>query len=166
MRAFRAFRENGHPAHHLVLVGATDYFYERLKRETGAGGDEGYVIFFGHASDAELRGIYARAESYVFPSLCEGFGLPPLEAMCAGLPVAAARATCLPEILADAALYFDPEDERDIADALARMADDEGLRDRLREMGTARAATFDWATCARATMDVYRASVPTNDYDR
>jgi glycosyltransferase involved in cell wall biosynthesis len=158
--AFAEFRKNAHSSHHLVLVGGSDYFYQRLKADAANNGLDENVTFFGHASDAELRALYRNAQAYVFPSLCEGFGIPPLEAMCAGVPVLAANASCLPEVLGDAALWFDPENENDIARALATMADDAELRTRLVAAGAAKAAKYDWATCGRQTLEVYRAALP------
>lgn len=153
--AFAKFRADGHPAWRLVLVGAEDYFYGRVKDEARARGLDANVTFFGHATDAELGALYDNASFYAFPSLCEGFGLPPLEAMCHGLPVASSDACCLPEILGDAARYFDPKDEDAMARAFAAMADDAALRDALIAKGAAHAATFDWERCARETKDVY-----------
>ena len=153
--AFAEFRRRGFSDRTLVLVGAKDYFYERLEHEAREQGIAGNVLFFGHASDAELAALYRRAESYVFPSLCEGFGLPPLEAMVNGLPVASSNASCMPEILGDAARYFDPTSTTAIADALADLATNAALRSSLVTRGAARASTFDWNDCARKTLAAY-----------
>ncbi len=153
--AFAGFRRS-HPEYRLALVGGSDYFYERLKRETEAKGLSENVVFAGQVDDAELAGLYDAAAFYVFPSLCEGFGLPPLEAMCRGLAVASSNAACLPEILGDAALYFDPADERSIAAAMRRLANDQPLRAELIAKGRSRAAGFDWDKCAGGTLEAYR----------
>ncbi|MEY4745222.1 MAG: hypothetical protein RL272_1167 [Candidatus Parcubacteria bacterium] len=155
LAAFAKFRADGHAGWRLVLVGAEDYFYGRLKDEAREKRLDANVTFFGHATDRELSSLYDAASFYAFPSLCEGFGLPPLEAMCHGLPVASSKACCLPEILDDAARYFDPGDEDDMARAFAEVADDAGLRESLAAKGGARAATFDWMRCARMTKAVY-----------
>ena len=157
MEAFAAFRKNDHADWQLVLVGTEDYFYDRLKNESTRRGQNEKVTFFGHATDEELSALYDTASFYVFPSLCEGFGLPPLEAMCHGLPVTSSKASCMPEILDDAALYFDPKDPAAIAEALAKMADDPALRTDLITRGARRAATFDWTRCARQTLQAYHA---------
>ncbi len=153
--AFAEFRKRGYTRHRLVLVGSPDYFYNRLKSEAATKRLEEHVTFFGHATDEELATLYSRAEAYIFPSLCEGFGLPPLEAMCNGLPVASSNASCLPEILGEAARYFDPRSPTAIADALVELASDPALRNILVEKGHARATSFDWATCGITTKKVY-----------
>lgn len=164
LAAFTKFKQKT-PDYRLILVGSEDHFYRRLKREAQAAGVEKDVIFFGRASDEELKALYKKADFYVFPSLHEGFGLPPLEAMCHDLPVAAAQATSLPEILGDAAFFFDPKSEDDIEKALTRMATDEPIRTELIEKGRARASVFDWPTCARRTLGVYRRALHTTSHE-
>jgi len=105
----------------------------------------------GRVSDEELAELYRSASCLVFPSLYEGFGLPPLEAMACGCPVAVARATSLPEVCGDAAEYFDPFSAEDMASAVLR-----ALEGRLVEEGLARAAGFTWEACAEAHEAVYR----------
>ena len=102
---------------------------------------------------AELRELYRTARALVFPSLYEGFGLPPLEAMASGCPVAAARSGSLPEICGDAAVLFDPHDPAAIA---AGVREALGRGDELRERGLARATSFTWAACAAAHVQAYR----------
>ena len=91
--------------------------------------------FTGWLDDDVLDGLYRAATCLVFPSLAEGFGLPVLDALVRGTPVATSNATSLPEVAGDAALYFDPEDTDAIAAAIERLLEDEGLRDRLRKAG-------------------------------
>ena len=122
---------------------------------TGSGHDRAQlpkgVEARGRVSDDELVELYRSAACLVFPSLYEGFGLPPLEAMACGCPVAVARATSLPEVCGDAAEYFDPLSTEDMAAAILR-----ALEGRLVETGLARAASFTWHACARAHDAVYR----------
>ncbi len=158
LRAFKDLRDD-HLDAQLVLVGKSDYFYDRLRAEADrlgllAGND---AIFYGYADDAELETLYRNARAYVFPSLFEGFGLPPLEAMLRGTPVVSSNATCLPEILGDAAAYFDPKDRNDMRRAMKAVFQDEALRERLIASGTARVARYDWATCAKQTYALYHA---------
>jgi glycosyltransferase involved in cell wall biosynthesis len=108
----------------------------------------------GHVSPDALVDLYRSAACLVFPSLYEGFGLPPLEAMACGCPVAVSNATSLPEVCGDAAEYFDPSSAEDMAAAILR-----ALEGRLVERGLARAAGFTWDRCARAHDDVYRALI-------
>jgi glycosyltransferase involved in cell wall biosynthesis len=105
----------------------------------------------GHVTADELVDLYRAAACLVFPSLYEGFGLPPLEAMACGCPVACSNATSLPEVCGDAAEYFDPLSTEDMAAAI-----DRALEGRLVERGVARAAGFTWDACARAHDMVYR----------
>lgn len=160
LEVFATLRKDGLDAQ-LVLVGKMDHFYLRLKLEAERLGllasDE--VIFYGYAEEAELAELYRRARAYVFPSLLEGFGLPPLEAMRYGTPVAAAGSSCLPEILDDAAVYFDPEDVGDMAKAMRRVYGDEALRQRLAERGKLRVARFSWRECAERTYRTYLSSL-------
>ena len=107
--------------------------------------------------DTALADHYAAALALVYPSFYEGFGLPVLEAMAHGCPVACSRTSSLPEVGGDAALYFDPRDTADIATTLVHLAGDRGLRARLAESGRTRASGFTWAACAERTMSVYRA---------
>lgn len=156
LEVFKTLRNEGFESQ-LVLVGKMDYFYERLlaeaKRLELTKNDD--VLFYGYATDAELAELYRGAKTYVFPSLLEGFGLPPLEAMRYGTPVAASNSSCLPEVLGDAATYFSPENPRSMADAIRRAATDETLRATLKERGIARAALYTWEACAERTYQIY-----------
>jgi glycosyltransferase involved in cell wall biosynthesis len=115
----------------------------------------GDVRFLSWVSAEELEGIWSLAHAFVFPSLYEGFGLPVLEAMARGVPVACSNASSLPEVAGEAALLFDPGDEAAIADAIGRLLEDERLRARLRTAGEARARLFTWEQAARATLASY-----------
>lgn len=156
VNAFQKFRLHGHEEWKLILVGSRDYFYGRLQKETLESDRAENVIFYGHASDEQLSLLYRTAKFYAFPSLCEGFGVPPLEAMCNGLPVASSKASCMPEILKDAAVYFDATDIDDTANALSRLADDKSLRDELTKRGHELADEYDWETTAIKTLNLYR----------
>jgi glycosyltransferase involved in cell wall biosynthesis len=118
-----------------------------------ASADPAGVLRIGPVDDAGLVALYGQARALVFPSIYEGFGLPPLEAMACGCPVAAARAASIPEACGDAALYFDPQDTAAITSALQALLTDEpsgevSLRERLREAGMAQAARYRWADAA------------------
>jgi glycosyltransferase involved in cell wall biosynthesis len=104
----------------------------------------------------DLVALYNLADLFVFPSLYEGFGLPPLEAMACGLPVVASTAPALREVLDGAALLVHPLDVTALADAIGVALADEPLRSRLREAGLARATLFSWERTARETAAVYR----------
>lgn len=108
------------------------------------------VRFVGQIDDQRLSALYRDARYLVFPSLYEGFGLPPLEAMACGTPVACSNTTSLPEVVGDAAVQFDPLDERAMAEAIARLDGDADLRRTLSERGRAQAQRYTWDASARA----------------
>jgi alpha-1,3-rhamnosyl/mannosyltransferase len=114
------------------------------------------VRFEGWVADEALEGLWHVAAGFVYPSLYEGFGLPVLEAMARGVPVACANASSLPEVAGDAALMFDPTDEHAIAVAIERLLTDAPLAAGLRERGLRRAREFTWERAAERTLDVYR----------
>ncbi|HZT84233.1 MAG TPA: glycosyltransferase family 1 protein [Gaiellaceae bacterium] len=142
--------------HRLVLAGDHEEFGAPLRERAAAAGVAGRVVFTGPVSEAELAALYRGALAYAFVSLSEGFGLPGLEAMAAGVPVVAARAGSLPEVYGDAARYCDPLDAESIAAALAEVASDEQLRTRLVARGRQRAGEFTWRRTAEQTLAVYR----------
>src|SRR5579872_5272631 len=103
-----------------------------------------------------LPSLYAGALGLVFPSLYEGFGFPPLEAMACGTPVICSSSASLPEVVGDAALLIDPRSPESLLDAMTRLQQDSALRDRLRSSGLRRVAQFSWKTLAEKTLSVYR----------
>ena len=139
----------------LVLSGQPYRRGEELARRARELGLGDRVRHLGFVEAAELPGLYRRALGLVFPSLHEGFGMPPLEAMASGCPVAAARAASVPEVCGDAALLFDPRDVDAIAAAIDRLAGDERLRRDLRERGLSRAREFTWEAAARRHEEAY-----------
>lgn len=146
----------------LVLVGKDDYFYQRLKKFASSlnvwqvGNDNSPIIFAGYVPDRQLEVLYQQATAYVFPSLYEGFGLPPLEAMAKGCPVLSANTASLPEILGSAALYFDPYKQGDLLLKLKMIISDEALRSALIERGRKQTRLYNWWECARETFNIYR----------
>ncbi len=139
----------------LVIPGYPTPYEARLREHARAIGLDADVRFLAWVSGAELEGLYALADMFVFPSLYEGFGLPVLEAMRRGVPVACSDRSSLPEVAGDAALLFDPDDTRAITSAIERVLGDEALARHLRDAGRARAQRFTWAATARATAASY-----------
>lgn len=139
----------------LVLPGYETPFGDELRRRAKELGVADRVRFLGWVSDEDLEGLYAAAACFAFPSLAEGFGLPVLEAMERGLPVACSDAGPLPEVAGDAARYFDPLDVGDMTAALTDLLRDAGLRKELTSAGRRRAASFTWERTARETAESY-----------
>lgn len=140
----------------LVLVGDRYRAGDEVDRLTAELGLASNVVRTGFVSPADLSALYAGAAAFAFPSLAEGFGLPPLEAMARGVPVVASNLTAIPEVVGDAGLLADPRDPEAFADALQRVLDDAGLRDRLKAKGYVRVKELTWERCAAGTLAVYR----------
>jgi len=114
------------------------------------------VVTAGFIDDDELPVAYAGAMAYIIPSLSEGFGWPPLEAMACGTPVIASNVSCMPEILGDAPIYFDPYEIEDIAKAMEKISKDEKLREELSKKGLEQVKKYNWEDCAEKTLAIYR----------
>jgi glycosyltransferase involved in cell wall biosynthesis len=140
----------------LVLVGQLDYFYQRLQKQFSSLPG---LVFTDFVSDEELASLYQRAALYVFPSLGEGFGLPPLEAMSYGLPVVSSQATCLPEILGRAAVYFNPEDIEDMTEKIKQVLKDKKIQERLVSQGFEKIKEYHWSKTAQEALAVYQKSI-------
>ena len=139
----------------LVLPGYPTAHEQELRERARLLGIEADVRFPGWVSAAELEGLWEIAQAFVFPSLYEGFGLPVLEAMARGVPVACSNASSLPEVAGKAALLFDPYDELAIAAAIERLLVDPDEAARLRALGRQRARLFTWERTALATLESY-----------
>jgi glycosyltransferase involved in cell wall biosynthesis len=139
----------------LVIPGYPTPHEDELRRRSAQLGIEDEVRLLGWIADDELEGLYAAADCFVLPSLYEGFGMPVLEAMSRGLPVACSDRGSLREVAGQAALLFDPESARSIADAIERVLADQALRQRLQGLGREQAARFTWERAARETLASY-----------
>ena len=143
----------------VVMPGYPTEYERELRERASVLGVDDDVRFLGWVGDDELEALYAVADAFVMPSLYEGFGLPVLEAMARGVPVACSDRSSLPDVAGDAALLFDPEDVGQIASALEALLTDEALAERLSEAGRRRAAQFSWRRTAEQTLDTYRRAV-------
>lgn len=168
--AFNRFKTTTPSPWQLVLAGSdwhgAEVIHELVRRSPFAPD----IRLLGFVPDAEIPTWYRAASACVYPSLFEGFGLPPLEAMACGCPVLASRLGAVGEVCADAAALLDPGNIDDIAAQLARVAGDEPLRERLRAAGLARARHFDWQRTAAAMLEIYaraarRQTAPAIDRD-
>jgi glycosyltransferase involved in cell wall biosynthesis len=152
--AYARLREKGYDGH-LVVAGRRGWLYEPILsaiRDLKLT-DEIRIV---RPRDRDLPAMYSLADVFVYPSLYEGFGIPPLEAMACGTVVACSGTSSLPEVVGDAALLFNPLDEEQMASAIARLLDDEAMREALTARGRARAASFTWDRAAERTVTVYR----------
>jgi glycosyltransferase involved in cell wall biosynthesis len=139
----------------LVIPGYRTWHEQELEDHAQRIGVAEDVRILGWVDEPEIEGFYAVAGCFVFPSLYEGFGLPVLEAMQRGVPVACSDRSSLPEVAGDAALLFDPEEPREIAAAIERLLDDPAEAERLRQAGHQRARGFTWDATALATAECY-----------
>jgi glycosyltransferase involved in cell wall biosynthesis len=154
----QAFHQLNRPGLKLVLVGKKEFFYDELEKRTEEAGIKN-VIFAGYVPDAELAWLYQHAKLYVFPSLSEGFGLPPLEAMTYGLPVLSSNASCLPEVYGPAVQYFDPHSTENLAQNMGALLDDGKRREALSKAGSERVKQFSWRRMAEETLEVYKKAI-------
>ncbi|MCA9373868.1 glycosyltransferase family 4 protein [Candidatus Peregrinibacteria bacterium] len=157
IRAFSILKKEYGYDGNLVITGKHDPTYAkeifRLTSELALTQD---IIFTGMVEELELIALYSAAQVYVFPSLYEGFGLPPLEAMQCGTPVATSSASCMPEICGeDNALFFDPQSPQDMAEKIFRLASEHTLPEKLIENGFQRVKQFSWETMAKETLALY-----------
>jgi glycosyltransferase involved in cell wall biosynthesis len=156
---FRLLAEQNLPDTHLVLAGAQGWMQDEIFAAADASSRErSRVIFAGHVADEDLAAVYGGALAFVYPSLYEGFGLPPLEAMACGTPVITSNTTALPEVVGDAGLTVAPTDADALCGEMLRVARDGRLRAELSERGLRRASEFSWARCAAETVKAYGAA--------
>lgn len=143
----------------LVVAGQTGWRHTGTDRQMAAMAQSGQLRLLGHVDDADLPALYAASSLFVYPSLYEGFGLPPLEAMASGVPVIASNRASVPEVVGDAGVLLDPLDADLLAASLGRLLQDPEASARLAALGVARASQFSWAACARKTLHVYKESL-------
>ncbi|OQB40606.1 MAG: D-inositol 3-phosphate glycosyltransferase [Candidatus Hydrogenedentes bacterium ADurb.Bin179] len=155
-RVLEAWSSLGEVAPHLVIAGRTGWKTDLTRFITDKGYAKSRIHFLGHVPPELLPVLYSGARAFVWPSLMEGFGLPPLEAMACGTPVITSNTSSMPEVVGEAALTVAPEDVFALAEAMACLAGDARLCDRLREAGLQRAALFTWHRTAALTLEVYR----------
>jgi len=140
----------------MVIVGMKGWLTSRLDSLLEPLIQSGRVRAVGYVDDATLATLYGSARMLIYPSLYEGFGLPPLEAMASGTPVITSNVSSLPEVVGDAGLQVGPQDVHAQREAVLLLAEDDSRWEALRCTGLTRAATFSWERCARETLAVYR----------
>jgi glycosyltransferase involved in cell wall biosynthesis len=140
----------------VVITGKTDPHYPEVTEKIQELGLKDIVVLPGFVPEEELPLLFAAARCFVFPSFYEGFGLPPLEAMASGTPVASSNTSAMPEILGDAAAFFDPYDTQQMADVIMNVFQNESTRTQLIQKGLAHVKQFDWKKMAEETLLVYK----------
>lgn len=159
IEAFTRFKSETKSDWLLALGGGDWHGAEVIKEAAARSPVAGSIRFLGFVDDPSLPNLYRAADTMVYPSLFEGFGLPPVESMACGCPVLSSSRGALAEVVADAAEPLDPEDVSQIASGLARMASDAALRERLRARGYENARRFDWGLTAGRVLEVYRSAL-------
>jgi len=154
IQAFEILKQRMRIPHQLVLAGSDWNRAEQVHELADKSPCRNDICFTGFVDSADLPNLYRVAEVFVFPSLYEGFGMPLLEAMAAGVPMACAQVSSLPEVGGDAALYFDPADPESMAASLEQLLADKALRDDYRARGLARSRLFSWRHAAERTLEV------------
>lgn len=158
MAAWRRLPRAIRDSYPLVLAGGAGWRNEELRVAVEQGVNEGWLKHLGFVDEALLPSLYAGAALFIYPSIYEGFGLPPLEAMASGTPVMVANRSCLPEVCGNAARYIDPDDGDGFLAGIIESLTDREWREQAAQRGLARAAQFRWDRCIDGTVDVYRAA--------
>ncbi len=154
--AKQQLKDSSKPDWRFVFVGKKDYFYERVAALAEQQGVADRVHCIGYVPDRDLGALYRRATTYIFPSLYEGFGLPPLEAMQYGTPVICSTSSCLPEVVGDSAYPIDPSSPSAILTAIEDVLHNEDTRQDLIKKGYERLQLFSWEKMAQQTLAVYK----------
>lgn len=155
VRAFALAKKENKIDAKLVITGKKGWYYEGLFGLVDELKLQDEIIFTGYVEDEDIPALYNAAKIFVFPSLYEGFGLPPLEAMASGTPVISSNTSSMPEVVGDAGVLLPPKDETRWAAAIADLLTDEKKWSECRKKGLAQAKKFSWERCARETIAVY-----------
>ena len=156
IRAYALLKQQHPDAPQLVLAGGYGWRNNHIYQLVQTLHLEDDVLFTEYVPEEDVQPLLCGAMAFVFPSVYEGFGMPPLEAMACGTPVLTTRAASLPEVVGDAAVIVDPHHTEDIAQGLEKLFLDAALRERLQKEGLRRAAMFSWENAAAALYDVYQ----------
>ena len=152
--AYKILKEEYGVPHQLVLAGVPGYGYQEIKLKIENCKLE--IKELGYVTEEEKRYLLSNADVFLFPSFYEGFGLPVLEAQAAGVPAVISLTSCLPEVAGEGALYVNPQNSAQIAEAVKKVIDDSVLRDRLRQLGLENTRRFSWELCAKKTLEALK----------
>ncbi|MEA3336345.1 MAG: glycosyltransferase family 1 protein [Chloroflexota bacterium] len=159
LRAYRRLRDDYKVTAGLVLAGAIGWLADQVFEDVESLGLQDNVTFLGRVDNLDLLYLYNAAQCLAHPAFYEGFGLTPLEAMACGTPTVVSSISSLPEVVGDAALLVDANNDEELAVAIHRLLTDQQLRQSLREKGLIRARVFSWDRAARETLAVYRSAM-------
>lgn len=154
INAFYELKKSGFN-HKLVIIGGMGWQHEKVLLEIKKLNLQDEVVFPGYVPEDDLVKFYNAADLFVYPSLYEGFGLPPLEAMACGTPVITSNTSSLPEVVGDAGIMVDPLDTTALSDAMCKVLDDPGLQSKLRDNGIIQSKEFSWQKTAQKTWQIY-----------
>lgn len=161
LRAFRRLPHELSRQYPLVIAGMVGWLHEETDKEIAALEKEGLLRILGPVTEEVLPSLYAAARLFVYPSIYEGFGLPPLEAMACGAPVITSDRASLPEVVGDAGLCVDPYDIDAMAEAIRSILEDPQRQQIMGKAGNERSRLFTWQRCARETLAVYQKAIAT-----
>jgi len=156
LKAYQQLPAKIRQAHPLLLIGMKGWHTSALEQQIAPLIQAGEVRQLGYVPRAELAMLMAGATALIYPSIYEGFGLPPLETMACGVPVICANSSSLPEVVGDAGILIDPHNDSDLSQVLIRMIEDKCLREDIAHKARKRAMEFTWSSCANRTLAVYR----------
>jgi glycosyltransferase involved in cell wall biosynthesis len=159
LKAYANLAREANLPHELIVVGSKEYNYGPVFDAVQSLDLADRVVFLDFVSNEDLVNIYNMAELFVFPSIHEGFGFPPLEAMACDVPVITSNTSSLPEIVGDAALLVDPYDTQGLAETMHRVLTDDGLRSEMVQRGHRRVKLFSWRRAAEETLKVYKEAI-------
>lgn len=155
IKAFKKIKDRIKEKYKLILIGGRGWYYKDIFATINRLGLDDSVVYLDYVTRKDLPPILNGAEAFVYPSIYEGFGLPPLEAMACGVPTLVSDLSCFPEVFGDSALKVNPYSVNDIADGIYRILTDENLREVLRQKGLERARGYSWEKTARETLTLY-----------
>ena len=155
IKAFKKLREKGFKDYKLVIAGERGWLYEEIFKEVGHSDLKQDILFLGVVADEDLPMLYNCAEIFVYPTLYEGFGLPPLEAMACGTPVITSNTSSLPEVIGDAGIMVDPTDINSLCESMYILLTDKELWNRMSNMGRERSRMFSWEKTSKKILKVY-----------
>lgn len=155
VKVFSTIKQNTKLPHQLIIAGKKGWHYDQLFKLVKDLGMEDEIIFTGYIEDEDKPALYRLADLFVFPSMYEGFGLPPLEAMMCGTPIISSNTSSLPEVVGDGGITLSPTDKSGWVSAITHLLSNDNYRQELIGKGKTQAAKFSWELCAKETLDLY-----------